>query len=441
MCPACNSHFSTLDAELEAQLRGINGLIGVISDHRSEAKLASTTDPLDGKAVGLNAEGRAVISEPVILSESSEDVNGHQRLEMRFSDEKQIERWISQQTARGLKVKQHARAEGVQYAAQGLRIKWSFGGAEALREIGRIAMNFFAHYYPDLARSPALKPMKEYILGLGGKPVSWNVNEPGANFLEAPANPFRFGHRIVLCADTDTGRGVAYVSFFSALGFVADFGALPVLKTETIVVDIDPLAAAAPADLVESRHDRVLCPVEVRATDDDFLANLRGAVDGLLNRVYDYWWEQTESELLPAINAHSDLSRPARIEKVLEELRDHRQRVLNLLSSAIQNAARGIEEASEGALPGETAKTLAQRLRMLCAADADRASGLSVQAEGMVARVTVCLANEIAARLGDHALSGAELRSLLEGSAAQDVVISVLTEWLAQIGVTNNAAQ
>jgi len=431
LCAACNEGFSSLDAELEEQLREINGFLGVVPDHGSEPKLASTTDSLDGKRLGVDAEGRAVIAEPVTVSEATDPATGEQLVRVQFDNEKQVQQWISEQKAKGFKVKQRTRTEGVQYAAQRLKAEWSFGGPEALREIGRIALNFLAHHHPELARSPELREMKEFILGEStDQHVWWDMEEPCAALPDAQEKPYRFGHRIVISKDAQSGRVVGHVSFFSAFRFFVDFGVLQVDNTETIVVDIDPLAKAAPADLKVARHDEFLWPPDHQASGADYSGHLRDAMNSLVGRIYDFWWEKTERELLPALNGLRSLEPRVGARMILDSLEPHKQRILNLLTAALEFTARALEAESKGGEAEDAGKAIAEALLLLGSADADRSCGLSRQAESMLTWLTARIADGINTRLQDHELTGPELRSLLEGTDGQQVVASVLAEVL-----------
>ena len=125
-----------------------------------------------------------------------------------------------------------------------------FGGdEEGLRAIAYIAQTFFAHSFPEIARSPELQGIKDHALrNRGGGFASWDFDPP-------EASKFAFGHRIIVGLDEANGTAYARLSFFSTLCFTVILGKVAVEKGCAVVTDVNPLAKAPPDDITVQKMD------------------------------------------------------------------------------------------------------------------------------------------------------------------------------------------
>lgn len=259
LCGTCNGKFSPLDALLSRQLAFINGVIGVRPDRSSEPRPAqahATEGPLL-----IDQTGKPSFATPRVI-EDAQQPEGGKRVVVEFANERQRQKWVAEQRASGLKVKQESIAVGQRFLSDPIPIQWSFGGNDAFREIGRIALNFLAHRRPEVARLEALAEFKEWVEGkrllkMGGRRFVWYA--PLASF-PVPDSPFKFGHQVLLVIG---GNGIyGRVRFFSTFDLFVWFGKFPDCPQEATIFDIDPLAENPPNDLRETLLDPTFLPSE-----------------------------------------------------------------------------------------------------------------------------------------------------------------------------------
>ena len=112
-CGNHNNAFSGLAGSLSGQLKIINSLLGVRSDHSDKAHTLSFTAP-NGQNWKITSSGVAKDGPPSISNET-------------------------------------------------LNMQFTLGGPEGLKAISYIALTFFAHHFPDEARRPEINPIKQEI--------------------------------------------------------------------------------------------------------------------------------------------------------------------------------------------------------------------------------------------------------------------------------------
>ena len=307
LCGKCNAKFSPLDSLLEVQLAFLNGVLGVRSDHAETPKLVrgeSASSPIAFDSTGTP-------SLPCPRTESTEPLpNGWRRVRTSFANEKQVQQWLAEQKAAGLDVKVLDRAERRTFVLDPVVVTWNFGGTEAFREIGRIALNSLAHKWPNRARAGELRAFKDFVEGkrLPAANDARFVWYASADVPEFQASPFAFGHQVLIALESE--RAYARVRFFSTFDLCVAFGDLTTTERDAVIYDIDPLVERPPDDLRESVPTMlpgwVVPPVTDSVTSLEESASPRLRV--LLDRVAERQWAAHTAGLLDSINATLPLS-------------------------------------------------------------------------------------------------------------------------------------
>lgn len=420
LCGPCNGKFSPLDALLSRQLSFINGVIGVRPDRADEPRPAQV-DSVEGPLT-IDHGGKPAFAAPRVLADEPL-ADGRRKVSIEFANERQVQEWIAAQKAAGLQVKQERRGEGQRFLADAIPVEWSFGGNEAFREIGRIALNFLAHRWPDAARSPALKQFKEWVEGVhvlaeGAPRFVWYAP---ADAFAIPDAAFAFGHQVVLSLDAAGAYG--RIRFFSTFDLFVWFGPLPGVASETVLFDIDPLAEHPPDDLREATVDRAVIPAAIHPpTNDtqDLESLLRERFRSLLGRVEDHQWAISTRGLLDALNATRPLARHERVERVTELLEPHLGRVLFL--------ARHVAEEIRRRAHDEVTRVLADAMEFLLAPDQKSPDGLSTIARASLRLALASLVDVVVTELDAGPLTDERLRLLLAGGSGAHAVGSILTQ-------------
>jgi hypothetical protein len=429
LCGTCNEGFSGLDAKLSQQLAIINGLLGVRGDHDDGPKGARV--PSSEGTLTLDATGQPAYAEPVVLCEQPLD-DGRKIVQVRFADERQMQDWVKEQHKAGLMPKQLRREEGTRFVVESLPVEWSFGGPEAFREIGRIALNFLAHRWPELARDPGLRPFKDYVQGT----CVLGVDEPRHVWyaeLDAPALPdscFDFGHQVLIAFDAE--RRIAYgrVRFFSTFDLCVSFGPVAVGTSCAVLYDIDPHADHPPDDLRESTPDTWPSFVEPPTESTKDLSDLLGSrVLALMVRIEDRQWHLGTAGLLDAINGTRALVGIDRIERLRELLRPHLGRVL-LLAREVSAEFHRRAQAVDG--DAAAAQLVAQGFEQRLAPDPASADGLSKVARASLELGLHGLAEGLAEELNAGALDDARLRLFLAGGPGMHAIGTALIKSIYQ---------
>lgn len=421
LCEACNNKFAPLDALLAQQLSVFNGLIGVRPDRADDPRPARV-ESKDGPIL-IDSAGKPAFAEPRVLFDETQP-DGRRLMGVRFGSERQEQEWLAQQRAAGLNIKRESRSEGQGFLSEeAIHIEWSFGGNDAFREIGRIALNFLAHRMPDLARVPELKPFKEFVEGRRSvqegdpRPV-WFA--PPAAFA-VPESSFPFGHQVVLFSDD--AAVFARVRFFSTFDLFVWFGSLPDAPSEVVFFDIDPLAEHPPDDLVVKVLPREeFTEVVIPPTSDplDLADLLKKRTVMMLQRVDTHQWTISTKGLLDALNATRSLPFRDREARVAELLFPHRGRVLFLARHFAYDFRSRVED--------EAMRFFPEAVEAIVAHDPQSPDGLSE-----VARITIRLALQklaevLAKELKAGPMTDERLRLLLAGKPGAQIVGTVVSQ-------------
>lgn len=408
-CGKHNGALSPLAGVLAGQLRAINAFLGVVNDHTKESPAVRATDLATGREVAISSTV-VEFAAPEIIEER--DTETGVAVTMAFSSEKQLEAWRAQKRAQGYALKEETRSAPQRYFANEAHISLELGGAEGLRAIGYVALTFFAHHFPEHARLPELAVFKAYVQGESEGQVWWD--DPAS----PPDNSFTFGHRVLLATDHDRQVAYARVSLFSTLNFAVWFGSAPVASSETVIVEIDPLAPHPPRDIAMSRQpgaqESVNVPADLTAALSEDILSGRGErrFGALLQKVHEYQLAQAADLLLGAVAGASDLD-PVACGAVFDEaVNDQAQRVLNLA----RHTTRGLAAAC-ATFPG-----LPEAFNALTAAEPSSANGLSPVASQFLWLSQQMIARQMQSDQAAGALDQDRVAQLLGGGAGAHLI-------------------
>ncbi len=422
-CGPCNEGFSPIDAELSAQLEGINGLLGVVRDHGKRPHRAGATDANTGREYRIDAEGRAHLAGPVVSETKLPD--GTTQVEVLVSDESQFRAWLAEQRANGVVPKHLAREEWQSYSP-GFEFRWSFGGESAFREIGRIALNFLAHHFPVLARRRELRPIKAFVLGQSSDRifVAYSSDEAG----DLPPNEYEFGHRILLGMDANTGDLYARVEFFSTFCLAVHLGVVEIERSATIITDIDPLALHPPDDIHVRTFERALAEVRpIPGPTENAHVAMRDRLPGLIDKLNQRRWDLTSGPLLRELNELGPLGRCERQLAVKDVLTEHRQRVIALAASTVRGVQHAVRSQPEFDPAGLDAEFLSW-LDGIVQADPESRTGVTTLTRAFAHLLEGVLASRIAAQLDASEISSDELRELLDGPVGTKLAVQIINQ-------------
>ncbi len=426
LCDQCNEGFSSLDAILCEQLKAINGLFAVRPDHSDTPHSAALHDPVTDQQVEISGTAPPRFTEPQILSDKT--TGDRREIQARFSSQMEVQEWLKSVRKPGDKVRILPGPSGTRVFTEPLHVGWSFGGPDAFRAVARVALNFLAYQFPDLARVKALEPFKDYVLGKNpsDKIVCYDYDSPLNESSGLPAPTYALCHRIVLALDAETKEVWARVSFFSCFDLAVSFGRLCPDRTLTIVFDINPRADHLPDDMkVNVIEDRALLPFRYIPSSEKNLPKLRARTQKLMRHLVDLHWEATEGELLPEINATRGMSERARADRVMELLGRQRQRLLNLLQGCVEKWRRAMSKSVE--------PRLAALFDQHVMPDKSSDSGLTPSGDAMLTLVQAEIANAICEALRNREITGEELRDLLAGGRGLDLIGNMMAKSVLKV--------
>jgi hypothetical protein len=422
LCGKCNEKFSALDSLLESQFAFLNGAIGVRPDHAEAPKLVTGSSA--SGPIAFDHTGTPTLPGPRTESEEVRP-DGRRWVRTRFANEKQVQQWFAGQKAAGLDVRVISREAHRSFVLDPIVVTWTFGGDEAFREVGRIALNFLAHKWPDHARAANLRPFKDFVEGT----CLPAANEPRfvwyapADVPEIQTSPFAFGHQVLVVLESE--RAYARVRFFSTFDLCVAFGPLTTSEPSAAIFDIDPHAARPPDDLRESAPTTlpgwVVPPTADGVTSLEELVSVR--LQTLLEQVAARQWATYTEGLLESINAVVALpqgDRPAAIRGLLDPY-------IGLVLQLGRNAAHDFRRrfASD-----ELGSTAADSLDSMLAIDDLATDGLTPVARTVLRLAMSGLALAISSELDVSSLTRERLWTWLSGGAGTRAVGSVLIDLL-----------
>ncbi len=406
-------------------MRQFNGLIGVRPDRGDRPHLAVAD--FEGESIGVDHTGRPMLHAARVVGEEP-TADGHTLMRVMVSDERQAQQFIGKLRSTGQTVTIERREHRSVHLDTG-HIHMQFGGEVALREIGRVALNFVAHEWPELARKRELDAFKNYVKGLEASaaspsPVWWSPTDA----FPIPVPKFHFGHQI-LVAVAKSGQLLARVRLFGTLDFTVHFADFPVRDESAVMFDIDPEADHPPDDLVRSTLGIGVAPNWVARPMVGGLSDLdhlKSAIAQLLNKVSARQNMLVCEALAPRLNATCLLGDSERFHEVASILADYPGVVLFLVRHAVRTAAQSITEVE--------LQPLFEPLVQCLLPDPTAANGLSEPADALVSLATQALALSIATELSQGAISLARLGEFVNGLGASIVAKAVFDQWLRALG-------
>jgi hypothetical protein len=328
-----------LDAQLGKDLEGLNAQVGVISTHTGNPVKARVTDPVTGEEYILHRGSEVRHARAKVRSQQV--VNGRKETRFVCADEAQAKELLRELQAEGRELEITDWRREPLYFATPLRFNVAFGGDESFRAAGRVALNFLAHKFPDLARHDGVRPFKEYVLGrTRNLHVFFDYDD--RYHADLPMAPLT--HRVMVGVNAARSAAFGHVSLFGLVELSVLFGTIPVRSTATFAFDIDPATVSTKKSRVGPRHGWtgvVEYPVATtdvnayrepdgRIVKENFDRELRR----VLGRICDANWARTSDEILPRLLAAAALPSQERNREVQAVLEHQPQRVLNLAMQA-----------------------------------------------------------------------------------------------------------
>jgi hypothetical protein len=374
-CGTHNNGFSGLANVLAQQLSVVNALLGVRPDHADRARVLNVTTP-DGDDL--------IISAGSMTRASTSSVDRDERMHLQLV----------------------------------------LGGPDGLPAIGYVAMTFFAHYFQDEARQAGLNPVKAFVQGHGENTFVWW--ESDATTYNLPANPFEFGHTIILTTSAATGEAKAVISLFQTLTFGIALGYVEGAMDRTVVVFIDPHADHPPADTQQRISDTVELAVQ---RPDPMYAHLEqmvreGRGQGQLQDLFakiEQWKFRTEmASVLDRLNAAATLpirERLREIQRIVEEQAARIYRLMNFVVKDFRNQAAGQDHVEL------VLAVLSAQVKLNDARDS-----LSEEAEIPFARAVAAFIAELNAKLTQGAIDMDYLWLLFSGGPGAHIIAQTMFE-------------
>jgi hypothetical protein len=205
-CGKHNNDYAGLAGVLATQLNIVNAHIGVQGDHASAPTHREIVDAGSGRPYrfwrtksewsaprhSLSGDGREIVVEARSRAEALDHARslGLTPDKVEFKSETRRQVFLSP-----------------------VHEELEFGGPEGLRAVAYVAQTFFAHHFPELARTAMMDGVKTYTLEGGDNAYVWWEFEPSPDLAD---NPFPFGHRVVV--GMDGGRPMPASSSFRRSG-------------------------------------------------------------------------------------------------------------------------------------------------------------------------------------------------------------------------------
>lgn len=428
-CDGHNKAFAPLAEVLTAQLEHFNAPLGVVSDHTKRVRTVAMTDVATGLAVTMNnAVSRLAAPRFSTPYTPGEAFAG----DIHFNSMDEAQAWAAAQRAKGMRVEYGEATPPRPLMLSGARGTIDLGGPEAFRAVGYVGQTFLAHLYPEAARAPGLSEFKAWTLKGDGDDRVWWVFDETAD-LDGPTmpdratqtRPFAFAHRILVGVDRE-GFAYARVSFFSSLHFAMVFGRVEGVPETSTVVEIDPLAPAAPADRRTERFAVAKKPVE-RPEDlnASFMENVRSgravkAIDALLKRIAARDIALAVAALQTRLTDVAALSPSAREARFVGIVEAQLQRYWSIANIALR------EFIAEGDMRPFRAAGI--RLDALVEPDLTRPDGLTAIASAGLERVRLAMIARFDAVYAENGLDESGLTDLLIGGETRSAILKAMMQ-------------
>ncbi|WJI57292.1 MULTISPECIES: hypothetical protein [unclassified Mesorhizobium] len=429
LCDKHNNALSSLAGVLSEQLRVLNAQIGVRPDHNKTTPHASVVTDSDGREYVLSIDGFRVKDARLVSEEPLAD--GSTSVTMEFGTLEEADRWMKAQAEAGNKVEPISRAEGTSLNHGQFRAEIKLGGAEGLRAVGYVALTFLAHRFPDLARSTALEPFRQFVLVEGhSNDFVWWLDPPSAS----ANDPYPFGHKIEIAIPM-SGEALGRVTFFSSVAFGVRFGTVTQTKAETITTYIDPLAPHPPDDVREHRSEGSDINLERPASQTATLRNAttsgsaQRAFEAFMRRVTDYRLQEDMGPLLAQLLEAKPLDSRERRSVVNRIVDANAQRVLNLIRYVADEYRRQEDVTSPAA------RTIVTYLDAMFPENKQPSVAFEIASDNLQAAARQAIAQTLDDELAIGSLDLDRLGMLLGGGPGAEVVgrtvLKALTDVLA----------
>ena len=386
-CGPHNEAYSGLANVIKEQLAIFNAQLGVVGDHADKPTSVTMTDVASGQNIELR-RSQVRFKGPPRMSETV--VNGQKVKQVTFSCQKQADEWMREQKSRGVSLQVVGQPMRRRYHPGTARLQLKLGGLEGMRAIGYIAQTFLAHYFPDIARLPALGAFKDYTLkDVGSGLVWWDFEPPD----DLPSSKFDFGHRVVVGQNAADASVYARVSLFSALNFAVLFATVPTDVSRAVITDIDPLAASPPDDVFTWTEDSAKSAV---SKPEELIASLASAIESgkaqnclsdLLRRISDFDHRTAASAVLDKIADAAAMPQADRQKLFAEIVSAQSQRVFRLFWGVAEDCKRRASTREE--------RAIADLLERALALDPHSANGLTDQATQALAVACAAIAKRM----------------------------------------------
>lgn len=438
-CPKHDNRYSGLVNEIAGQLDFLNAYLGVRPDHSNQTKTAFAEHTLTGETVSISAK-EIRFTKPRIISRTP--AGEGEALQLSFPDHQSAKQFIKKMEASEHEWTLLSKPSAHPYITGFVHHKRAFGGACGLGAIAYMTQTFFAQEFPEVARSGVLSNFIGYtqaiakVAALGGceqqheereelikarlalavvlepfggtAPVWWDFNPPA----NERANKFEFGHRVTVGIDGSDGQIYGRVALFSAMTFSMCLGTAPQgSATREVTVDIDPLAEYPPHDI--DKHPVLSAPGRVHVPED--------ATEGLANALANGTQQREFANLLKRLEKYQLLKLARTMSKALapcatlspieartlikKELNEQPQQIWRMVTFVVEGLK---EKMLKGNLQGIT-----PILDGLITYDVQSASGLSRQAEAMLALANAALVAQMEEDCAAGLLNEARIAELM----------------------------
>lgn len=420
----CNAHNNALGrhvANLLGCLDVINAAVGVVPDRHKEVRPAPVRTE-HGEEFLFSCE-TVTVAPPPALTDASELIG--EGGTKNFGSLSQARIWAKNQERAGIRVNIVGTGKvETKLIAESLVARRELGTEEFMRGVLYLALTFLAHEYPKVARSDGLAAVRQIVDR--DEPVDDRVWwEVPASLEQLSKNPFRCGHTVAIGPIAGTNQVGALISFYGELNFGVALGEIGGEScSDTIITHIDPLAEGIPADSEKTRQEGGAMRLSSIETSKEYLRQIRsGEAPTPLKSVLAMASEQDAAKmcavLLPQLMALKDMTTRPKMERIVELLGGHDQRIFSLMRQCVDLLVEGGY--------GVPAPYLEQ-FRHFVAADDKAPRGLQPQSEIALDLAKVSLAKAIAGHLEADTLDAQVLADLLNGGAGGAVIMENLTQ-------------
>lgn len=422
-CKDHNRKFGSYVSVLLESLDVINAAIGVRPDRKKEVRPAPVKGH-DGETY-LLTRGQVELAPPLPLDQTPELLG--QENQLKFSSQKQADRWIGEQQKNGFVIKNRRHGKVVtQITTEPLNVSKSLGNDYFRAALAYVALTFLAHNFPDIARAPGLDPLK-HILDTGtaiGDRVWWVHPQTIA---QLPPNPFKHGHTVTIGLSKEAGTATALFSLYGDAHFGLDLGEVTPLESIRVTTHIDPLSERAHTSTnVIFEPGQALALGTLDAGKSYFHAFRTGAVPHPLQQTFETInnddLDRSSNDLLSKLLATEKLDRRARTEAIGNLVEESKQRLFNLLQRTLEEFAKDSPPEME---------PVHETLKLLVTPESGRSLGLSTTANVTLYLAQQMMIHELNNRIEQGVLTANALKDLFHGSEGyrlmmQQIVARVL---------------